>query len=428
MYLVEKRKSWFFYGYIVALAGFCIWMISWGTSTTYGVFFKPILTEFGWTRALTAGTRSVSLGIAGLLGIVTGRLTDKFGPRIVVAVSGAFLGIGYLLMSQISNAWQFYLVYGILVGIGLSAVTVPVMTTVARWFAKRRALVIGIVQSGTGIGGMVMAPLASWLILTHGWRSAYLVLGIAALVILVLSGLILRRDPSQMGQLPYGANETTGQEVKNQAANLQTKEFSLKEAICTQQFWVISIMFFAFGFFRSTTLTHIAVHATDLGFSLAVGANMLAIISGVSIVGRIGMGRLADIIGNRYGFMIGFIVTVASLLWVLAFDGLWMLYLFAGAFGFGWGTLASIRVPLLAEVFGLGSLGAILGVIEFGASTGSIVGPFLGGWLFDITGQYKITFVVTAAVTAIGLILTVLLRPIGSKGGENEQERSTRFC
>ena len=137
-HLVGKREHGFYYGYIVVLAAFVIWMITWGVSMTYGVFFKPILSEFGWTRAMTAGARSLSLGVWGLMGIVTGRLTDRLGPRKVVLIAGCFFGIGYLLMSYISNAWQFYVIYGVVIGIGLSAVTVPTMTTVARWFVKRR--------------------------------------------------------------------------------------------------------------------------------------------------------------------------------------------------------------------------------------------------------------------------------------------------
>jgi MFS family permease len=416
--MAQTRKPKFFYGYIVVLAAFSIWMTAWGTSTTYGVFFKPLLTEFGWTRAMTAGARSVTAGIIGLLGMVTGGLTDRFGPRGVLLIFGSFLGIGYLLMSQVSNLWQYYTVYGVVVGVGLSVAAIPTLTTIARWFVKRRGFMTGIVQAGSGIGGMVLSPLAAWLILTYGWRSAFSVLGIIALVFIISSGLLLKRDPGQTGQLPYGTDETTALPVSNPGTRPQIAGFSLREAIRTKQFWTLCVMLFGFGFCRATTLTHIAAHVTDLGFPLITGANVLAIISVASIVGRVGMGRLADFIGNRLSYMIGYIIMVASLLWALATDELWMLYLFATTFGFSWGTLAVTRTPLLAEVFGIGSLGAILGTVEFGAQTGAIIGPFLGGWLFDLTGQYTVAFLVTAIVATAGLIMTILLRPIGSGGGK----------
>ena len=127
------------------------------------------------------------------------------------------------------------------------------------------------------------------------------------------------------------------------------------------------------------------------------------------------MGRLADMIGNRRAFMIGYIVISADLLWVLAANELWTLYLFAAAFGFSWGALAAVRMPLIAEVFGIGSLGAILGVLEFGSQIGAITGPLLAGWLFDVTGEYTTAFLTAAAVGIIGLVLTILLKPIGSR-------------
>ena len=156
---------------------------------------------------MTAGTYSLNSGIIGLSGIITGGLTDKFGPRRVLLILGSLTGIGYLLMSQISTIWQFYAVYGIVVSIGLGAVTVPTLATVARWFLRRRGLMTGVVQAGAGIGGMILAPLAGWLILTHDWRYAFFILGITVLVFMLLSGLFLKRDPAQVGQLPYGADE-----------------------------------------------------------------------------------------------------------------------------------------------------------------------------------------------------------------------------
>jgi MFS family permease len=170
------RRGKFFYGYVVALAAFFTWLTAWGTFTTFGVFFKSLVVEFGWTRAMTAGAISLSAVTRGSLGIVMGRLTDKFGPRGVVLVFGSFLGIGYLLMSRISSLWQFDIVYALIIGVGLSTVTIPIMATVARWFVKRRGLMIGIVQSGAGVGGMVLSPVAGWLILTYDWRFSYVVL------------------------------------------------------------------------------------------------------------------------------------------------------------------------------------------------------------------------------------------------------------
>ncbi len=407
-------KPGFFYGYIVVLASSAIW-ITWGTSTTFGVFLKPLLTEFGWTRAATAGARSLASAVTGLAGIVTGGLTDRFGPRKVILVFGSFIGIGYLLMPRVSNLWEYYAVYGVIIGIGFSTVTIPTMTTIARWFVKRRGLMTGIVQAGSGVGGMILSPLVGWLILTQDWRFAFSVLGIITLVIVFTAGWALQRDPAQMGQLPWGAEETPGQKEKNPGPEgLRATGFSLRQAISTRQFWMLCVMFFAFGLARQTTLTHIAAHVTDLGFSLTTGANMLAVIAGAAIVGRIGTGQLSDNIGCRRAYMVSYSLIAAALLWLLVADKPWMLYLFATAFGFSWGSLAVVRMPMLAEVFGIGSLGAILGAAEVGTAIGAVIGPFFAGWLFDLTSKYTATFAATAAVAGIALIMATLLKPISS--------------
>jgi MFS family permease len=195
-----------FYGYIVAAAAFIIFMIGWGTYTpSFSVFYKPLLAEFGWTRAEAALAYALSLIVHAVLAIIMGWLTDKLGPRIVVTVFGSFLGLCYLLMSQINALWQFQLNYALMGGIGISTLNVPVMATVARWFFKKRGLMIGIVQAGMGIGGLIFAPFAGWLIITYGWRYAYMILGTITLTAIIIAGLFLKRDPHDIGQLPDGA-------------------------------------------------------------------------------------------------------------------------------------------------------------------------------------------------------------------------------
>ena len=204
---MRSKKPKLFYGYIIVAAAFLITLIMCGTLFTFGVFFKPILTEFGWTRAMTSGAFSLCILLFGLLGIGTGRLTDRFGPRVVMSGCGFFLGLGYLLMSQVSAIWQLYLFYGVMVGIGVSGSFVPLVSTVARWFAERRGMMTGIAVSGIGIGTMIMPLVANWLISSYGWRTSYIVVGITVLVLIILVAQFLRRDPGQMGQLPYGADE-----------------------------------------------------------------------------------------------------------------------------------------------------------------------------------------------------------------------------
>ena len=399
-----SKEPRFFYGYIIVIAGFFVMVLMNGAFYSFGVFFKPMLEEFGWTRAITSGAYSLNMILWGLLSIVTGRLNDRFGPRIVITASGFIFGIGYLLMSRISTIWQLYLFFGIIIAIGLSGCFAPIASTVTRWFTKRRGLMTGIVISGIGVGTIIIPPLASHLISIYGWRTSYIFLGITTLVLLIISAQFLRRDPGQMGQMPYGEEK-----LKPKVLVSETSGFSFQEAIHTRRFWMLSAIFFCYGFIVHTIMVHIVSHATDLGITPVIASGILAAMGGISIAGRIGMGSVADRIGNKRSLLINFFLLAISLLWLLRVRDLGMFYLFAVVFGFSWGGLSIFNSLMTAEIFGLKAHGAIMGLVIFVYTTGSAIGPVLAGHIFDITGSYNSAFIVTAALGVAGFIVASLL-------------------
>lgn len=401
-------KPRFFYGYVIVVAALLSMLISIGALYSFGVFFKPVLTEFGWTRAATSGAYSLCVLFIGFLGIVMGRLNDRFGPRIVVTFCGLLLGCGYLLMSQVSTTWQLYLFYGTLVGIGTSGTMVPPISTVARWFVKRRGLMTGIAMSGIGLGATIIPPLANWIISSYGWRTSYTILGIAVLVLMIVVAQFLRRDPSQMRQLAYGYKE---QENLSSA----TEGLSLRTATRTSQFWMVAVIFLFFGVTAQTIIVHIVPHATDIGISAGIAASILAIIGGVSIAGRIIMGNASDSIGNKLISVICFALILSALLWLLITEEVWAFYLFAVVFGFGYGGMLSVTSPIAAELFGMASHGAILGAIFCGMAIGETIGPTLTGYIFDTAGNYQPAFIVCVALGVLAISLALILRPIANK-------------
>jgi len=400
-----SKKPRFFYGYIVVLAAFFIFAVLNGTMYSFGVFLKPLIAEFGWTRAETSGAYSMFLVVLGFLYMLTGRLTDRFGPRIVMTVCGFLLGLGFLLMSQISAIWQLYFFYGVIIAMGHSGGLVPLPSTIAKWFVRRRGIMTGITVSGIGLGTIVVPPLASRLISDYGWRTSYLIIGTIALVLLMIAAQFLRRDPGQMGQLPDGGNE-----VKQNSAALEARGFSFQEAIRTKQFWMFGIMTFCFGFGLIAVMVHIVPHATDLGISPITAANILAIIGGLSIVGRIGLGSASDRIGNKKSLIIGFILLSIAFSWLLVANELWMFYLFAIILGLAYGGLIALRSPVVAELFGMKEHGATLGAASFMDCIGCALGAFVTGWVFDVTSSYYLAFLTCTGLSVIGLILVLLLK------------------
>ena len=174
-------NSRYFYGYNIVAAGFIIQAVSVGVMFTYGVFFKEFQAELGWSRGAISGAASLAFFIMGAVGILAGKLNDRIGPRVIIAVSGISLGIGYLLMSQLRSLWQLYLLYGVLVGIGFSPHDVITLSTVTRWFVKRRGMMSGIVKVGTGAGQLLVPLIAASLITAYGWRNSYLIEGSGSL-------------------------------------------------------------------------------------------------------------------------------------------------------------------------------------------------------------------------------------------------------
>ena len=310
-------------------------------------------------------------------------------------------------MSQINSIWQLYLFYGAIIGIGMGGAFVPLASTVARWFVKRRSMMTGIALSGLGAGNFIVPPVVSWLIYTYDWRSSYIIVGALVLVFVVLAAQFLKRNPGQIGQLPDGKNK-----VEEPALKSGFDGFSLKEAALTRQFWILFAMFFCVGFYLFVITVHIVPHAMDLGISAATAANILATVGGLSIVGRVVLGMVADRIGNRPVYIIGFaMMSAATFLLVPIRTEVWSLYLFAAIFGFASSGPGSLTSPLVAELFGMRSHGIIFGVIDIGFTIGGSLGPFVAAYIFDTMGSYQVSFLVCAAVSALGLILAALLRP-----------------
>ena len=395
------------YGYIVVGAALLIMAITYGAYNSFGVFFESLVTDFNWTRALISGALSLSWIMQGALSIVMGRLTDRFGPRVVLTICGLLTGLGYLLMSETGAVWQLYLVYGLMIGGGMGGSWVPIVSTIARWFVKRRNLMTGIVLTGVSMGTLIAPPVASRLISAYDWRTSYLIVGGIALVAVVLIAQVLRRDPTRVNQRPHGTREGGKQELAS-----PSHEFSLREATHTQQFWLVSGMLFCFGFSVYTIVAHIVLHAIGLGMSPTSAPDILATVGGLSLVGRIVLGSAADRFGNRQVFIMGFILMAAALLWLVPAREVWRLYLFAAVFGFAFGGCATSESPLVAGLFGLSSHGLILGVMSLlGFTFGAAIGPFVAGHIFDINNSYQLAFIVAGAMSVAGLVLTILLSP-----------------
>jgi MFS family permease len=407
-------RTRYFYGYNIVAAGFLIQAVCIGAMFTYGVFFKEFQAEFGWSRALISGASSLAFLVMGSGGIIAGSLNDRIGPKIIMVVSGASLGLGYICMSRLQMPWQLYLLYGVLVGIGLSTHDVITLSTVARWFIKRRGMMSGFVKVGTGAGQFLLPIIAAALIALLGWRNAYLTIGILSLAALVALALLMKRDPQEIGLLPDGNSHDNS----NGEAWSETHNLPMRAAIRTKQFWTICIAEFTIFSCLLTTIVHITPHAIDQGLQPPAAAAVLSTIGGVSITGRMVMGSANDKIGGKRSLIICFMLLIISLVWLQMASSAWTLFLFAVIYGFAHGGLFTVMSPLVAEFFGTGSHGVLFGTVLFSGTIGGSVGPWLAGYIFDVTGSYQSAFITLTVLACIGFLLITILRPLADAGSK----------
>ncbi|MGB9436317.1 MAG: MFS transporter [Desulfobacterales bacterium] len=399
------RDDRFFYGYVLVAASFLLQAIGWGAYNSFGVFFNPLMNEYDWSRAGISGAVSVSFCLYGFSSILLGRLNDRVGPRFIMAISGIFLGVGYLLMSRLTSLWQLYLLYSLLVGIGISGTDVVLLSTIARWFVRLRGRMSGVLKVGTGVGMLVMPLFTNWLITAFGWRTAFFVMGIVVLIPFIGLSQLLVRDPARRGLRPDGDGRVTAK-----IAQAAEKGFTLRQALKNLQLWLICTAYFLLLVCVFTVLLHIVPHAIDLGIPPNWATRVLATIGGLSIVGRIIMGFSSDRIGNKWALTICYSFLCVSLGWLLLANRLWMLFVFAIVYGFAHGGFFVVMSPLIAEFFGTASHGAIFGMMIFVSNIGGAIGPLLAGYVFDLTGSYRGMLWGLPLISTVGLGAALMLR------------------
>jgi MFS family permease len=399
-------KLSYFHGYNIVAVCFVIQGASIGALFAYGVLFTELEAEFGWSRATISGASSMAFLIMGALAIVAGKLNDHIGPKLLIVGSAVCFGTGYAMLSTISAPWELYALYGVLVGIGLSTHDVVTLSTVARWFVRKRGMMSGIAKVGTGCGQVVVPMIASALIAAYGWRINCLVIGVATMVILVVAGLALRRDPREIGLRPDGDAPVGGVAAAGRAG------ITLGTALRASSFWILCLVELASFFCLFTIMVHIVPHAIDLGLAPVTAALVLSAIGGLSIAGRLAVGMVNDTIGGKRSLIICFVVLACALAMLQVADRAVLLFVFAGVYGFAHGGLLTVISPTVAELFGTDSHGVLFGIVLFCGTLGGALGPWLAGALFDSSGSYSVAFLLLTGVALLGVVLLLMLRPI----------------
>lgn len=388
----------------LVVAGACLTQFTIiGLLFSFGLFFKVFEAEYGWSRTLMSASSSLSFLMMGLLAMLGGRLSDRYGPARVLIVTGVLYGVGFALLSQVTRPWQLFAICGTFIGLGLSTHDVVTLSTVARWFEGRRGIMTAVVKVGTAAGQVTLPPLVALLISGMGWRPAVIVLGLGAVLLLLGAALIMKNPPVR--------------HVQPGQAGAPAEGLTFAEARRSRVLWTLCAVQFCFFSSLMTVPLHLPIHGMDLGLSAAAAATLLSVVGGASVLGRLAVGRLVDVIGGRRAFVLCFVALIAGLGGLTALTVPWALYATVAVYGFSHGALFVVVSPTVAEYFGMRAHGAIFGTVLFSGTLGGSVGPILTGMAFDRFGSYVPAFLALTLLAGLALLLVLSLpRPAALRG------------
>lgn len=403
----DSNKKQLFYGWKIVAASFLICLIAYGIQYSFGVFFKPIQQEFSWSRALVSGIVSVYWIGHGAFSILMGWLADKYGPRWIVTAAGSIAGLALLLVGHVQAAWQLYLFYGVIFSLGISAIWTVLISVVSRWFVQKRGMALGLIAAGTGTGTVVMPILSRYLISAYDWRTTYTIWGVVIWLFIITVATFLRRDPESMGLKPYGWEP----EKPSSAGRVMVITFGA--AIRQRALWVLAAMHLFTSVGLQMLMTHVVNYATDVGVAPMMAASFVSFIGGFGIAGRILVGGASDRIGARRAFVICALANMVAMFWLTQITSSWAFYLFGVFFGFFYGGWIPMFPALAAELFGTSHLATIYGIVTLASGVGGVIGPFMAGYLFDLTNSYMLAFSLGAAAMFLAAVSSLLLKRRG---------------
>ena len=397
-------EATFFYGWVVAIAGAIALMVTGNFQYSFGVFVKPLVDKFGWSRAAISVSVSARYISTGLVSPIAGALSDRYKPRIFILTGIFIVALGYVLSSRITSLWQLYLFLGAFTGIGLAAFYVPMVTIVTRWFGAKAALANGIVMSGFGMAQAITPPAATYLILHYSLETSFIILGIATLVIGTGAWFFIKTSPDI-------ANQTEAEPTDSETPAKAENNYTLSEALYTRALWLVLLVYMVVAVCYQMVAIHVIAAATDKGITPETAAIIITISGITNTLGRLTLGGLARKFGNKTVFTIGLAIQALSLFFLANASDLLTFYIIAAVYGLAYGGITPIIPTLAASFFGTRSMGSIFGSITTAYTVGAAVGPFLAGYTFDVTGSYYIAFLSAAITMTIVFLLSLMLKP-----------------
>jgi MFS family permease len=403
-----------FYGWWIVLAGTVILFVSSGIGFYgHGVILDPLRNLHGWSKATLSTAVTLFFFTSGIMGLIIGRQIDRYGPKWFLTIGSVIIGTGFVLLVYIQTVWQLYAVYFIM-AVGFSCTSlVPINTVITNWFIRKRGFAMSLTNTGLSAGGIVLVPMASYLITRWGLAIALPVLGATYGVVVIISTCFIKRRPADVDQFPDGMPPEQGA-LNDRASAIsytsQMRVWTRRQAIRTVAFWSIVIAFLLALTGQIAFLVHqISFLSRYLGVSGA--ATAVSITAGASIIGRLWLGTFVDRCDKRYAIMVCFLIQAIAVFALAHVQHVAILYLGTLAFGLTMGSIIMMLSLITGECFGLVSFATVSGLAGVFTMSGAAFGPSMAGFIFDATGSYQTAFTIFAAMSVVAILMIYFAKP-----------------
>lgn len=412
MGIETNKHTAFFYGWIIIPVGIVTNVLVYGLRYSFSIFFPEILNEFGWSRASTALMMSLNVLLYGLMAPVVGTLSSKWKPKMMMLAGVIILALAMIGCSFTYQLWHFYIFFGVIAPVGTALCGSPIIApALMNWFATRRGLVIGIGQS-SGLS-FVYCLLAQYLILHLGWRSAYWALAVILIAVLLpLHHFIFHYHPDSKGLKAYGSDDLKSENTVEK--NILLNDWTVPQMLHTCQLWLLVLYFFLFwGISCFLVLAHQIKYAEDAGYGTVFAVSVFALYGVAMLFGQLS-GVMSDHIGREKAMALSSataLIGLCSLIAVRDTSQPWLLYIYALSFGYGAGLSTTIIFAGAADIFHGKHYGTASGILLTGMGLGGAIGPWLGGYVYDITGSYDNAFILCIACIVLASVSYCIAAP-----------------
>ena len=392
-----------FFGWIVLAACFLITFLASGTMMAFGVFINPMADDMGWSHSALSFTYAISAIVSGLGILGVGSLMHTHSLRKLLLLGTLIHGIGLYATSTVTTVEGFYFWYGLVTSVGRSVFLISTAALITRWFEKRQGFAMGLTMAGNGLGPFIFSPLVTWVILRWDWQTAFVMLSLTVSSASVLACLFIRNYPHEMGLVPFGAASTTV------SSKRPTRSLGSvwRDILHMEGFWTLAVINFFCCMCHSVPLVHIVVFAQHAGLSTFASAWVLGLMSLSAVAGRVAWGVFADRHGARLTLIFTLFIQGTLVLWLVNAEDPAIFFLYAVLWGFGYGGVNTQYGVVAREIYGSRGFGpGYSGQMCF-AMVGMATGGFLGGYLYDISNGYAVSWMISFAAGLVSALLAM---------------------